>query len=146
MAAKKKFKKPEFVWKKYRTARALFGAYVGSMDREARRANRKGFSVEDSVFVMSNGEEWGPEQFLHHIAKPGMWAFTSTTAKPPVIHYWHDGKRTETELAMMFGHELGHNLGTAAKNDWKEECRADDYGIAAVHALRRVRREKTRTA
>lgn len=126
--------KPRFRWKKHKTPEALLRAYSGGM----------GVKLKDISFVMSDDTEVSVDALVANITRMGMWAFTETRAKPPAIHFWHDGKRRREDLALLFGHEIGHNCGKKLKSGWPEERRADEYGEAVVHALRRLDREKCR--
>ena len=73
-------------------------------------------------------------EFVDTIRMNGMWGFCMTKESPPVIHYWHDGKRDLSTLVYMLGHEIGHASGTPLEDHIAEEQRADSYG-AAVQAV-----------
>lgn len=82
--------------------------------------------------VMSTGERLDAARMALDIEAHGMWACVNTKSKVPVVHYWHDSRRTLEEVAFMLGHELGHVSGKPVKRGgWAEEHRADEYGAVA---------------
>ncbi len=111
-------------WKQYRTAKALDAVFSRGCE-----ADPGDLMVDD-------------EPMLDVIQRQGMWAFVDTKASPPVVHYWHDGKRSEMELAFMLGHELGHVTGRKARGFVAEEHRADEYGEVAAAVLARLRKTR----
>lgn len=119
-----------FKFKRHRTPRAALRAFVAG----------SGSKLEDLQLV--HGKELLDIDVVEEsIQGQGMWGFAETFAKPPVIHYWHDGKRSEAELARFFGHEMGHCAGKPLKGV-AEEHRADQYGEIAAMVLREVRRRR----
>lgn len=94
-----------------------------------------------SRMVNADGESM-PEAMLKQLESCGMHAYSGNGE----VHFWHDGKRTPAELAMLIGHELGHLVGKPARGFKAEEDRADDYGRVAVHALRMVMKQRHRKA
>ena len=106
----------EIVWKKYRSPRAVFAA----------------------LFNLPAKDVPPDDETVKMIRARGMWAFVAWRRRPVQVHYWHDGRRTLTELAFMLGHELGHASGTRARGERKEENRADEYGRVAAAVFKKL--------
>lgn len=109
-------------WTRHRTAKSLVEAFV-------ELAHSK-FSDLD-------------KQYVSAAESNGMWAFVRLS-KIPHIHYWYKPGADVLEVAFMLGHEIGHVSGKpleSYKNAWREEERADEYGIAVKEVLKRLRRE-----
>jgi hypothetical protein len=101
------------------------------------------WKLEDIKMTNNFGEEHSAVEYAKQLTEMGVWGFADTRAKPyPVIHYWHDGKRTERQLVFFFCHEMGHCVGRPAARGWPEENRADDYGAVALLALEAARKER----
>jgi hypothetical protein len=105
-------------WRRYKTVRGLM----------------------DSVRRDVGGTEpfRGDHPLVRELERNGMHACVIHSS-PPLVRYWHDGKRPPEELAFMLGHELGHVSGKPKRNDEAEEDRADEYGLVARAVLRRMR-------
>lgn len=107
-------------WKRHRSCASAIRAFFNNSGDAA---------VEMDGVAFANGTTQG--DYLKHARKRGMWAHVDFAECPPRVHFWHDGKRTVTELAFMLGHEVGHTLGKRTTG-WPEEFRADEYGRAAA--------------
>lgn len=124
---------PKFKFKLHPSAESVLRAYVGEKDLGA-------------IIMM---DEKGKDRETAHelvevIREQGLWGFVETRAKPPLIHYWHDGKQSESDLIHFFGHEMGHCVGKKLKDGWPEENRADDYGFVAGLAVEAARKALAR--
>lgn len=121
---------PVFKFKRHRSPRAVLRQYT----------KESGWKLEDIRFGDITGQhEDSADTMIEMIREQGLWGFTETHAKPPIIHFWHDGKQTEEHLTKFFGHEMGHNLGEPLEDE-EEEYRADDYGHVAVLAAKAARK------
>jgi hypothetical protein len=121
---------PKFKIRHHRTPRSVLRAFTKG----------SGWKLEDITFEdMTGTRKDSAESMMDLVEQQGLWGFTETRAKPPVIHIWHDGRRSEEELTMFFGHEMGHNTGERLADE-EEEYRADDYGHVAVQASKAARR------
>lgn len=129
----RRYNQPVFRFKRYRTARAIVQAFM-------RGPRSKSWKLEEVVFENSDGSETTGPDVVAQYEEMGVWGFADTRARPPVIHYWHDGKRSESELIQFFGHEMGHLVGKPLKSGWPEENRADDYGYVAQQATAQARK------
>lgn len=67
------------------------------------------------------------------IENVGYWGFAIFDANE--IHYWAKNNVPKRDLIFFFAHELGHIVGTADKDDWQEELRADSYAAVALKTL-----------
>jgi hypothetical protein len=67
------------------------------------------------------------------IENNGYWGFAITDKNE--IHYWAKPDVNKADLISFFAHELGHIVGTADKDDWQEELRADSYAVVALKTL-----------
>lgn len=128
----RRYNQPVFRFKRYKTVRAVHKAFLGP--------DGKDWDPKDFVVENSDGTQTSGLDFEKQLASMGMWGFAETRARPPVIHYWHDGKRSESELTHFFGHEMGHLIGKPVKDGWPEENRADDYGYVAQQAAAQARK------
>lgn len=116
------------VWRRYRSSKALVDKW---------NADAKDLPTTNPIG--SSG--------LKGIQRRGMWAFVVREPKKiPVVHYWHDGRRSLVELTFMLGHELGHVSGKKSM-DWMwdggdaesaEEARANEYGRVAALVVKHV--------
>ena len=121
---------PVFRFKQHRSPRAILRQYT----------KESGWKLEDITFGDLTGQrDDSADVMIAAIRDQGLWGFTETHAKPPVIHFWHDGKQTVEFMTRFFGHEMGHNLGTPLEHE-EEEYRADDYGYVAVLATKAARK------
>ena len=121
---------PIFKFRKYRSPRALLRAFT----------KESGWKLEDITFGDMTGQhDDSADAMVETIREQGLWGYTETHAKPPIIHFWHDGKQTEEFMTQFFGHEMGHNLGEPLEDE-EEEYRADDYGHVAVLAAKAARK------
>jgi hypothetical protein len=122
---------PVFEFKRHRSPKAILREFTKD----------SGWKLEDiSVGTTVDGYDLSADEMAGLIERQGLWGFAETHAKPPVIHFWHDGKRSEASLMQFFGHEMGHTLGEALEDDEAEEFRADDYGHVAVLAAKAARK------
>lgn len=109
-------------WKRHRTIMSILRAFFGGDPRE--------FVAQDGA-----GQDL---DIASTIRNEGMWAFVETKRKPPLVHWWHDGKRSTKELAHLLGHEVGHITGKPLKSGMSEELRADEYGRVAALVVQKL--------
>lgn len=122
----RRYAQPVFKFKRHRTPESVFLASFGPPSLKLK--------LEELTIQDNFGKETGPEGWIKSIVDMGVWGFVETRAKPPLVHFWTDGKRSKAELTHFFGHEMGHCVGVKAKHGWPEENRADDYGYVATLA------------
>jgi len=80
------------------------------------------------------------QDVLDGILKEGMWGFCDP--QDGIIYYWHDGDRSHLELALLFGHELGHIVSKKKGFSPKEEGVCDIYGIISAIVYHKISKEK----
>lgn len=125
-------------FKRHRTPESVVRAFV----LPALGKNGKLSDIEFGGGYLHDGSEapnWDSADMVQAIREMGLWGFAATKSKPPVIHYWTDGKRPLGEVVAFLGHELGHCTG-ASLDDVEEEWRADTYAEVAVLVLRELRK------
>lgn len=120
-------------FRKHKSVESIIAAYWRPAARDAGMTMRE---VRESkhVGITKRGKKvsytW--DDVAEGITYTGMWAFADIPKR--TIHYWHDGKRTRAELAMLIGHEVGHILRGVKRNTRQDEAICDGYGIAAALA------------
>lgn len=68
--------------------------------------------------------------FVQMIESDGLWGFADLTTNK--IRYWFDKKKvSDSDVAELLGHELGHLVPSYHANDDHEEDRADEFGVVA---------------
>lgn len=123
---------PTFRFRKHRTPRSILRAFT----------KESGWKLEDISFEDVTGQHAdSADSMVDLIEQQGLWGYCESLARPPLIHFWTDGRRSEEELTRFFGHEMGHTLGEKLEDE-EEEYRADDYGHVAVLAAKAARRAR----
>lgn len=130
-------KPPNVKWVRHPSARALVAAWI---HRGATLAGQKNFDPREAEIMLSDGSNVSFKAFVKSLVlRDGLWGWTLTKGRVREIHYWAKPRISKVELAMMLGHEMGHNLGKKTTG-WREEHRADQYGFAVAEAVKELLR------
>ncbi len=125
---------PKFRFRRHRTAASVFRMYCRNPEKPKEKVRLADIDFGDGISGVHAARS---------IRACGFWGFTETLAKPPIIHYWHDGKQTHEQMLIFFAHEMGHCMGKPIKGKqfWPEEERADEYAAVAVLAMKAATRK-----
>lgn len=124
-------------FKRHSTPERIIAAHwkpTGLTLRDLRKGDFKGASADGNTVRYTLADQ------IEGMRAMGMWGFADTTRR--VVHYWHDGKRSAAELAMLFGHELAHLAHPTKRDSVANEMRCDLYGSIAATATRAAIRAK----
>lgn len=128
-------------WKRYETPESLARVFFSSMGVLPDDVEIEGVDMDGAGYPGINFET-----FMGGIKVQGQWGYLHCEdGQAPVVHYWHDGKRSAVEIARMLGHELGHLHepgGPEAQDDEPGACdlemAADEYGDVAGQVVARL--------
>lgn len=139
LPSRRSYEVPKFRFKRHRSPESVLQAYVSPPTMKMK------VKLSDVEFCDERGKpQDSASSMAAMVRSQGLWGFVETRAKPPIVHFWHDGKRSERELIHFFGHEMGHCMGKPLKDGWPEENRADDYGFVASMAVKAARKHSSR--
>jgi len=77
--------------------------------------------------------------YLSSIKEQGIYGFVEGDN---IIHLWIGKDLPMADLIHFFAHEIGHNTGKKYKDTYKEEVKAESYGIVAELAFKLAEVEK----
>jgi hypothetical protein len=123
----------KIVW--YKTAEDIHHEYDKGF-RLAVGVSEEVWSEMEKGGLDSNEEsvEFTDKQMIAGLKKQKTWGFVDN--KTRIIHAWADKRAKPEEILHMLTHEVGHLIGKKKRDFFKEEERADNYGLAAKKAYR----------
>lgn len=114
--------------KGYRTPEECFAAYFGlDSVEELKEVDCINAIDEKGELVKVNEED-----LFAGIRTLGIWGWVDDNS---TIHYWR-GEDVDSPTVMHFlGHEIGHLSGDCHEDEYKEELRAEEFGLVASKAF-----------
>ncbi len=128
------------IWKKYASARDIALQFFRDDPDDLADLNSMSDRGMEALTAEGEIEDVSAADYLFFMERQGYWGFCDfNDSQNPVVHYWHDGKRSLADLAFLLGHELGHSTGTPIdEDDSAEEDRANGYGLVASLVVARL--------
>lgn len=114
--------------KGYRTPEECFAAYFGLESVEELKEVDSITAIDESGALVSVDEE----DLFAGIRTLGIWGWVDDNN---TIHYWRGESVDSTTVMHFLGHEIGHLTGTTHEDEYKEELRAEEFGLVASKAF-----------
>jgi hypothetical protein len=115
---------------RHESARAIFDAHDRSLIQAI-------CAAEGADFIEDGEVEWEGElskdQIIAHVEREGFWAWCDQQTR--TIHYWFADFVKEEQRLRVIAHEVAHLSGKPAKDEAKEEQRADAFAEQVVQVM-----------